>query len=265
MGQRRMFSPDIICSDDFLEMPPTSRDLYIQLAIRADDDGFVQPKSVMRILGSAGDDIKILIGKRFLIPFESGVVVIKHWLIHNMIRKDRYHETRFIEERNLLQIKDNNAYTEIGESQKKEPGNQMATKWQPRLGKDRLGKDREEEREEPTTQIIKPKKTENSIDYLKAIPDEDMKEFTARFDATPKQLQSKAEDLLNYCKSKGKTYRNYKAFLLNALKRDFKEMTEEERARREELASRLEATKQLLPSQIQQGRDSLLSKMKMRV
>lgn len=78
MAQRRMFSPDIICSEEFLEMPVSSRDLYIQLAIRADDDGFIQPKIVMRMIGSDGDDLKILIAKRFLLAFDDGVVVIKH-------------------------------------------------------------------------------------------------------------------------------------------------------------------------------------------
>lgn len=148
-----MFSPDIICSDEFLEMPPTSRDLYTQLAIRADDDGFVQPKLVMRLLGSAEDDLKILLVKRFILPFESGVVVIKHWLIHNMIRKDRYKPTRFIEEKKLLLTKDNGAYTEAGE----DSGNQMTPSRQPndtqsapqvRLGKVRSGQDREERGEE---------------------------------------------------------------------------------------------------------------------
>ena len=126
MSQRRMFSPDIICSEEFLDMPPTCRDLYTQLAIRADDDGFIQPKSIMRILGSAPDDLKILLAKRFLLTFESGVVVIKHWLIHNMIRKDRYKETRFLEEKGTLKIKDNNAYTELQKEEWQPNGNQMA-------------------------------------------------------------------------------------------------------------------------------------------
>jgi len=145
MANRRMFSQDIVCSEEFLDMPPTTRDLYIQLSVRADDDGFIQPKLVMKMLGSTIDDLKILIAKRFLISFETGVVVIKHWLIHNLIRQDRYKETRFKEEKKSLQIKENGSYTELG----KLNGNQMATKWQPngnqmatqvRIGKDRLGK-----------------------------------------------------------------------------------------------------------------------------
>ena len=119
-------------------MPVSSRDLYYQLAMRADDDGFIQPKLVMRTIGSDEDDLKVLVGKRFLLPFDGGVVVIKHWLIHNMIRSDRYKPTRFVEQKKTLFIKPNKAYTD------KEPvglhsGNQMAT--QVRLGEVRLGKE----------------------------------------------------------------------------------------------------------------------------
>lgn len=127
MAQRRMFSPEIVCSEEFLDMPATSRELYFQLGIRADDDGFIQPNTIIKVIGASKDDLKVLLSKRFLLPFESGVVVIKHWLIHNMIRADRYKPTRFQEERKVLFIKDNNAYTD-----KEENGVPLlATKWQP--------------------------------------------------------------------------------------------------------------------------------------
>jgi hypothetical protein len=126
MSQRRLFSPDIICSDEFLDMPTSSRDLYVQLAIRADDDGFVRPYGVMKIAGSSDDDLKILISKRFILEFQSGVIVIKHWLIHNTIRKDRYKKTRFIEEKSMLRTKENGAYTEYSED-----GNKLLPSWQP--------------------------------------------------------------------------------------------------------------------------------------
>lgn len=102
-----MFSPEIVCSEEFCDMPPSSRELYFQLGMRADDDGFIQPKSVIRSLGAKDDDLKVLLAKRFVLSFEGGVVVIKHWLIHNMIRQDRYKETRFIEEKSKLFIKEN--------------------------------------------------------------------------------------------------------------------------------------------------------------
>lgn len=137
-----MFSPDITESDDYLEMPGSSQNLYFHLGMNADDDGFVNPKKIMRMIGATEDDLKILIVKRFVLPFKSGVVVIKHWLIHNLIRKDRYKETRYLEEKNLLKIKENGAYTEVMPEIGCQNDNQMAT--QVRLGEVRIGKDREE-------------------------------------------------------------------------------------------------------------------------
>lgn len=108
-----MFSPDIVSSDAFLDMPPSTQALYFHLGMRADDDGFVQPKMIMRMIGSNEDDLKILTSKRFVLQFESGVLVIKHWLIHNLIRADIYKETLYLDEKNTLGLKDNGAYTEL--------------------------------------------------------------------------------------------------------------------------------------------------------
>lgn len=151
MAQRRMFSPEIIESEDFLALPVSSQALYLHLAMNADDDGFIQPQKIMRMVGSSGDDLKILLAKRFLLSFQSGVVVIKHWLIHNLIRGDRYKETRFIDEKNTLKIKDNKAYTEIDKS-----GCQIDNQCPPqvRLGKVSIGKDRVDNTSEETSQIV---------------------------------------------------------------------------------------------------------------
>ena len=112
MAERRMFAKTIIDSDAFLEMPLSTQALYFHLGMRADDDGFVNsPKKIMRTVACSEDDMKLLIAKSFIIPFESGVVVIKHWKIHNYIRSDRYKETTYTEEKELLKLKDNNAYT----------------------------------------------------------------------------------------------------------------------------------------------------------
>ncbi len=108
-----MFSHDIISSDHFLDMGQGAQVLYFHLAMRADDDGFVNPKSVMRMLGIADDELKVLIAKRFLLPFESGVVVVKHWLIHNLIRADLYKETQYKKEKSTLGLNENGAYTEL--------------------------------------------------------------------------------------------------------------------------------------------------------
>lgn len=139
MAQRRMFSLQIVDSDAFLDMPQSSQLLYFHLSMRADDDGFVSnPKKIARVVGANDDDIKVLFTKRFLLAFESGVVVIKHWRIHNLIRGDRYNETKYIDEKASLQLKENGSYTELDTAWQPD-GNQMAP--QVRLGKVRIGKD----------------------------------------------------------------------------------------------------------------------------
>jgi len=140
MAERRMFAKTIIDSDAFLDMPLSSQALYFHLSMRADDEGFVNnPKKVQRMIGASDDDLKILIGKSFLIPFESGIVVIKHWRIHNYIRHDRKHETKYCEEKALLEIKENGAYTissELCQSDVSQMSDKCHT--EVRLGKDRL-------------------------------------------------------------------------------------------------------------------------------
>ena len=103
MAERRMIAKTIIDSDLFLDMPMSTQCLYFHLNMRADDDGFINnPKKIQRMIGCNDDDIKLLITKNFIIPFESGVVVIKHWKIHNYIRMDRYKETLYKEEKSQL-------------------------------------------------------------------------------------------------------------------------------------------------------------------
>lgn len=108
-----MFSHDIVGSDAFLDMGVGAQLLYFHLAMRADDDGFVNPKAIMRMVGAAEDDLKVLLAKRFLLPFDSGVVVIKHWLIHNLIRADLYKETTYKKEKSTIGLNENGAYTEL--------------------------------------------------------------------------------------------------------------------------------------------------------
>ena len=114
MAERRMFAKTIVTSDAFLDMPASTRCLYFLLGMVADDDGFVNnPKSIMRQAGATADDLNLLIAKRFILTFQSGVVVIKHWRIHNLIQKDRYKETKYLEEKGELLIDSNGAYTEV--------------------------------------------------------------------------------------------------------------------------------------------------------
>nr|WP_155268547.1 DnaD domain protein [Clostridium beijerinckii] len=112
MADKRMFSKTIIDSDAFLDMPLSTQTLYFHLSMRADDDGFINnPRKIQRMIGCGEDDLKLLIAKKFVIIFESGVIVIKHWKIHNYIQKDRYKETVYREEKSMLSLKENKAYT----------------------------------------------------------------------------------------------------------------------------------------------------------
>ena len=111
MAQKRMFSNLVIGSDDFLEMPDSSQNLYFHLSMQADDDGFVDNwKSIMRMTGKKEDDLKVLIAKSFVIPFDTGILVIRHWRLNNYIQKDRYKETIHKDEKSHLSMDCNNVY-----------------------------------------------------------------------------------------------------------------------------------------------------------
>ena len=131
MAERRMFAKTIVLSDAFLDMPLSARCLYFTLGMLADDDGFVNsPKSVMRQCGASEDDLRVLISKKFVLTFESGVIVIKHWRINNYLRNDRYNGTKYVEEMESLQVNENGSYS-LGI-----PSNGI-----PSIGKDSIGKD----------------------------------------------------------------------------------------------------------------------------
>ena len=113
MAEKRMFAKSIIDTDAFLSMPLSAQALYFHLCMRADDDGFVSnPRKIQRMISCADDDLKLLIAKRYILVFDSGVIVIKHWRIHNYIRKDTYHETLYLEEKSSLFEKPDGAYTD---------------------------------------------------------------------------------------------------------------------------------------------------------
>ena len=172
MAERRMFSKTIIDSDAFLYMPLSTQALYFHLSMRADDDGFINnPKKIQRMIGCAEDDLKLLVAKNFIIPFDSGVVVIKHWKINNFIRTDRYKETVYQEEKAILITKENKAYT-LGIPNDNQRYTQVRL-GKDRIGKDRIGKDRLVDEEEPqpteTYQQIVDKYNEICKSYPKII------------------------------------------------------------------------------------------------
>ena len=145
MAERRMFTKKITDADAFTELPPTSQALYFHLCMGADDDGF--SNQIRRAMFSAHadrHDFELLVQKRFIIPFESGVIVIKHWRMHNLIKSDRYKETSYMEEKAMLVLKDNGVYSsENSGTQVEHNWNQNGTQVEPqvRLGKDRTGED----------------------------------------------------------------------------------------------------------------------------
>lgn len=152
MANKAIFSKTIIDTDAFLEMPATTQNLYFHLNMHADDDGFIgNPKRIGRMIGASDDDFKILIAKKFIIVFESGVIVIKHWRIHNTLSKMRYKETSYLDEKSQLLIKENNAYSldegkplddsklvEMGKRQVRRTVDEQETN----LSKDKLSKDK---------------------------------------------------------------------------------------------------------------------------
>ncbi len=145
MAERRMFAKTIVLSDAFLDMPMTARCLYFTLGMFADDDGFVNnPKGVVRQIGASSEDIDTLITNKFLIAFDGGVVVIKHWRISNYLQKDRYCQTKYKELMDQLQLDENNAYTMPGSDTAAQSPDSMYTHnvyTQDRLGKVSIGKD----------------------------------------------------------------------------------------------------------------------------
>lgn len=170
MAERRMFAKTIIASDAFLDMPLSARCLYFALGMYADDEGFVNsPKSLARLIGASTDDMNILLVRRFLIAFPSGVCLIKHWRINNYLRSDRFQPTKYTEERNQITIEENGAYALISERYT----NGIPNDGIPRLeeisqDKVSLGKERIEELAPPSVAVSNSRFVRPTIDEITA-------------------------------------------------------------------------------------------------
>lgn len=170
MAERRMFAKTIIASDAFLDMPLSARCLYFALGMYADDEGFVNsPKSLARLIGASTDDMNILLVRRFLIAFPSGVCLIKHWRINNYLRSDRFQPTKYTEERNQIMIEENGAYALISERYT----NGIPNDGIPRLeeisqDKVSLGKERIEELAPPSVAVSNSRFVRPTIDEITA-------------------------------------------------------------------------------------------------
>lgn len=186
MANRRMFSKKITDTDKFLDMPASAQNLYFHLNMHADDDGFLgNAKTIKRMVGASDDDLKLLVTKQFLIPFDDGVVVIKDWRIHNYIRSDRYRSTIYTDHKNSLQINENQQYELISEHPKEvgmtdgipsgnQDGYQMDTQvrlGKDRLGKVRLGKGRLDSTRQDKTQESQPEADHISLEVVKEVID----------------------------------------------------------------------------------------------
>lgn len=147
MAERRMFTKKITESDAFLEMPLSTQCLYFHLNMAADDEGFVNaPKRIQKMVGASEDDLKLLMAKSFILMFESGVIVIKHWKMHNYLRCDRFKPTDYQEEKALLTEKENKSYT-LGipnDNQRYTGGTQAVDVGKDRIEEDRIVEDRDE-------------------------------------------------------------------------------------------------------------------------
>lgn len=154
MAKRRMFSLDVVDTDTFLDMPASTQALYFHLGMRADDDGFVaSPRKITTMVNCSNDDLKLLLSKGFIIPFDSGVCLVRDWKINNNIRTDRYKPTQYLTERNTVETTGNGAYILSGIPNDNQMSYQRYT--QVRLGKDRLGKDRESKAQAPALPLDK--------------------------------------------------------------------------------------------------------------
>lgn len=187
MAQKRMFNRAITNDDNFIEMPMSSQVLYFHLSMNADDDGFVNNwKSIMRMIGAKEDDLKVLIAKNYIIPFDSGVIVIKHWRLNNYLRNDRYVETKYKEEKRKLLLDSNQVY-------------QMDTNGIPSIDKISIDKNSIDIYGE----FKNVKLTKNEYNKLKE-----------------NNLLPYIEKLSAYMKSKGKQYKSHYATILNWSRKD---------------------------------------------
>lgn len=206
MAERRMFAKTIVLSDAFLDMSPTARCLYFTLGMFADDDGFVNsPKGIMRQCGASEDDLKLLLAKKFVLAFESGVIVIKHWRINNYLRSDRYVETKYTEEKSLLTIDEKGTY-----------GFGIPSMGIPSIGKDSIDKDSigKDSNNTPTRKMY---------GQYKNVPLSD-EQYSKLKEEFPSNYEEWIEKVSDYVETSGKHYKNYLAVIRNWAKRDAKKV-----------------------------------------
>lgn len=208
MARKRMFSLLVVDTDEFLDMPSSTQSLYYHLGMRADDDGFVSsPRKIVKLVNCSDDDLKLLIAKGFIIPFDSGIIAIKHWKLNNDLKKDRYTPTIYLNEKSTLRVNKNRVYSIVGnnlETKRIQNGNKLDTQYS--IDKNSIDKNSKEyivqKQEENQEQIQeqkqvkkekvkkekKPKETHNSIIENYTI-NEDLREALKSFVEMRKELK----------------------------------------------------------------------------
>lgn len=222
MAERCMFAKTIIDSDTFLDMPLSTQALYFHLSMRADDDGFINnPRKIQRSIGATDDDMKLLVLKQFIIIFESGIIVIRHWRLHNYIRNDRYKETIYTEEKSQISVGKDNLYT-VGIPSDSQTVDNLATQY--RIGEDKieLGEDRGESTLPPSPA---PKKSSPKAERHKygeynhvLLTDEQLKKLNEDFGNNTVETYIRKVD--EYCQQTGKAYRDYNLTIRNWVQKD---------------------------------------------
>ncbi|RJU65931.1 replisome organizer [Coprococcus sp. AM27-12LB] len=234
MANKRMFNIKIVDSDAFLDMPLSTQCLYFHLNMRADDDGFIgNPKKIMRMVGCSEDDLKLLIAKRFVLTFENGVIVIKHWKMHNCIQTDRYTPTVYIDEKNMLFIKQNKSYTldeekkyipvSKTETKRNQNGNKMETNRIQSVSADiDIDKDIDLDKDIDICPTDKPQKQKKTAKHKYGeynnvlLTDTELDKLKDKFP----DWEDRIERLSIYIESKGAKYKSHYATILNWARRD---------------------------------------------
>lgn len=216
MAEKRMFAKTIIDSDAFLDMPVTARLLYYDLAMRADDDGFVNnPKKIMREIGASQDDLTILGLRKFIIPFDSGVVVIKHWRIHNYIRKDTYTPTPYTAEMRCLGVDESKAYTLLDSSSvdgSSTARGRLVDGSSTQIREEKRSSDKLSKGENKITPRHKYGRYQNVL-----LPDEEITKLKEEF---PNDWNERIERLSEYMASSGKSYKSPLATIRSWARKD---------------------------------------------
>lgn len=212
MAQRRMFSKEITNSSEFLMMSQSAQNLYFHFGMNADDDGFCEVFAIMRMTDSKPDDLQSLHSRGFIYVVDSKICVVKDWHENNQLRLDRYKQSKYLEDPKYKElyctimedkIKEISLYSNLLKSGKPN-GNHLVP--QDRIDKVRLGKDNRE-----------------SLSFLDKVSEDTIKEMTTKFRCDEAEVRTKAHALADYCRSKGKKYKDHYAMLSNALRKDFGE------------------------------------------